>query len=1106
MQERNIYVSQKHNGMGNNELTLKDNEFNNFELQQVTQHVIELAPDNIRKPLSNAISFIAQGNQNDADLIISTLEATNSLNHEASVAILAFKVLSSKTPDPEFIKTLVENKSHCQNPFVLDLLITAQLKNDVAKGNLDTALERYEDSSSTGNLTNNFFLRWLANCESIQRFYDINRLDLTDETLIAIAYGYLRVGALNDAASVIDKLNAVQELPHVKKLAYLCSAAKLNRIFNERHYWIIDINEKKILDEVIEESKNYIKNQEIDNNIINVVSFCLYHTDCKDRELVELCFANDDTLNQFPKDVSEQLQFIKSGDPNVFGNKGLVELQEARSNSEVKASITKKIKDELKINSLQYHNILDLFSKEQLRKLLDVGLDVDSDDEFTKRVCKLRLTLIANDNSADSSSAITLVNSVIQDLEESGKTILPPTLLSIARGLHEHKLFEQAIKLIELGLPREAWLSPLYDFYLELLFQTKQYGKLTKTLGSITEAGWNFNCWALRVNLHQVNGDLNAEISTLEHLVESYKNNVSLWNTLTSAYERADAKSKIIELPHLIPTALFEKPTSDAWRILFSFMKNGLFKFIEPIVLRWFVEDPETISEAITNFALQGTFNGVEYDFSHTVGNIRSCYVLRDAKGKERLKLIIDGYDGKHSNLLDSQSPHAQSLLRCTVNDTIQFGVEEFTITEIAPPFLGAAWRIAPKIRAQQNDGSDAFQLLELPSGEDNNIADSMAQIISKLKPKKEPNEIQKHPQLPIQIKGYWLSETDAFESAVQTIIDKDCLKNQFPVTISESKNIVLDLYSVGFISLLGLYEVCSFTDRNYFITPITKSLLESWLEYSKKEHLRASVGAAGKLIVSNEKHILNQRLVKGVEFVLKNASLIQTQLEDIPIGLVKFEDFMDSSTFSSLCACSLFGYDYLSFDNNFVMLFKDSDLTFANANELYLASLDQLSLKEQQFNLYLLYMANVNVPVRYKTLTRLASTNRSEALSLIAQIIKGWKPNEPDNERFFNLLSLFVLAGLRHKFFSKDIIADSVGTKLIFTALSCARLDKVEKGFTEDMVITLFIKVLEISPQEKRFGQFIKAHFDDFVICNFLDLEYINQEVIRLLRKQINY
>jgi hypothetical protein len=186
-------------------------------------------------------------------------------------------------------------------------------------------------------------------------------------------------------------------------------------------------------------------------------------------------------------------------------------------------------------------------------------------------------------------------------------------------------------------------------------------------------------------------------------------------------------------------------------------------------------------------------------------------------------------------------------------------------------------------------------------------------------------------------------------------------------------------------------------------------------------------------------------------------------------------------------------------------MLFKDSDLTFANANELYLTSLDQLSLEEQQSNLYLLYMANVNVPVRYNTLTRLASTNRSEALSLIAQIIKGWKPNARDGESFINLLSLLVLAGLRHKLFSENIMADSAGTKLIFTALSCARLDKVEKGFIEDMVIALFMKVLEISPQEKRFWQFIKAHFDDFVICNFLDLEYINQEVIRLLAKRIN-
>ncbi|MEQ2352635.1 tetratricopeptide repeat protein [Pseudoalteromonas piscicida] len=1105
MQDRNLYASQTHTGNGNNELTFQESEIARFELQQVTQHVIELAPDRIRKPLSTAISLITHGKQQDAALIISALESTNSLNHEASVALAALRVLSDKNPDSEDVKNLLENKKSCHNSFVIDLIVASLIRNDIINEEFDIALERYESISSPGNLTNNFYLKWLAEYKNIQKFYESNKLDLTTDTLIAIVYGYLRVDAVQDATKIVNRMKGKQELPHVRKLAYLCIAAQLNGIFGKAHYWTISTKEKSIVEKVIEESKHYIRSQDVDSNVINIVSACLYNTDFEDEELIELCLTKDGIQNKLPQEIEEQLHFIKSRDPKVFSDEELTKLLEAKSNPELRASIADKITKELKLNSLQYLYIQNLFTQEQLRNLLDQGLTVDSDDEFTKNVCKLRLFLIANEHSTELSVLNDLVNYVIQDIEKIGKIILPPLLLNIARGLQKHKLFEQAIKLLELCLPKEAWLSPLYDYYLDLLFQTKQYGKLTKALDFITEASWNFNCWALKATLHRINGDLGAEISSLEHLVKRHENNISVWHSLTSAYERAGAKTKIIELSRQIPTALFDKPTDEAWQILFSMMRNGLFNCIEPVVLKWFVEDPETISAPITDFALMGQFNGVEYDFSHTVGNIRSCYVLKNAQGKVLTKLIVDEYEGKHSNLLDSQSPHAQSLIQSTVGDAMQFGVEEFTVQEIVPPFLGAAWRIAPKIRTQQNDGSDVFQLIELPSGEDENIAESMANLLSKLTPEDEQNEIQRHPQLPIQIKANWLFETNNFESAIQITLDKDCVKNQIPETISDSKNLVLDLYSVAFISLLGLYKTRTFTDRNYFITSITKSLLETWLEHSKKEHLRASLGAGGKLLVSNEKHILNQRLVKGVEFILENTSLIQTQLEDIPINLVKFEDFMDTSTFSSLCACSLLGYDYLSFDHNFVMLFKDTNLAFANAHGLYLTSFDQLSFKEQQLSLCLLYTANVNVPVRYKTLTNLAITNRPEALSLIAHIINGWKPNSKDSDSFLNLLALLVLAGIRQRFFSKNIIDESIGAKLVFTALSCARLDTVEQGYIEDLIITLFIRVLELSPQSERFLKFIQTHLEAFATCNFLDIEYMNQVVQNHFRKLAN-
>ncbi|CAM4047052.1 hypothetical protein [Pseudoalteromonas byunsanensis] len=1097
MDNQSFTATQLHLGNGANKVNITESKIENLELHQISKHVIELAPHNIQKPVSEAITMIFQGKQKEADLIISTLELTNALDHEATTALLALKALSAQEHiDSRIIECLIQNKQSCTTGFVLDIVVAALIKNDISNGFADAARERYKSVSTPGTLTNNFYFKFLADYNELSHYYENNKLDLTTSSRISISYGYLRLNFVNHANQVLDLIKNQIHLPHVRKQFFLCKAIRLNDIFSRKHYWTISIEDKAHVDDVILQSIELIQAQDVDNSVANAISACLLNTGFENKHLINLCLSNEKVLNKLHSDVQAQLLFSKHKDPNVFNDKDFSEALNANKDAELKASLIKRIRKELKINVAQYFNIHNILSKDELKELLGLGLDIDFKDDFTKDVYKLDLYILASDEYNNRKNIAFLAKRLIKASEEQNKKIHPPTLLHIIQGLEKVKLIELALQLIELHVEKGTWLSPLYEFYLEFLLQIKQYKKLTDILESIPQSCWTFNCWAITVNIHQVDGSISEEVDTIKLMAKKYRDNMSVWRSLISAYERAGEKQKIIDLTNEIPTELFQNPCDASWYILFSFMRCGLFNYVEPIILRWFVDAPDAMSVPITNFALEGTIANIDYNFSHKVNNICECYVLKSAHGKLHIKLVVDGYNGKHSNIIDSNSPLAQKLLLSKVGDNVEHGIEDLIIQEIVPPFLGAAWRIAPKLRTVQNDGSDAFQLIELPSEKEEDFIESMKAIISKLEPSEEPSILQAHPDLPIQIKGFWSNSAALVDGVIQTMLDHNCVKNLIPSTDNDSNHLVLDLYSSIFISITSLHKTQLFKEKSYYITEETLFLLEAWLERSQKEHMRVSLGSNRDLIIADETHFLNQRLISGIEFILSISSIIQSKLKDTPLSIVKLEQYLDRSTFSSLCASSSYGYDYLSFDHNFVMLLKDTNLQCHNAQAYYLNLSEQLTLKEQQLNLNLLFSINLTVPVKYQTLMRLALTNNPDALQLISKIIRSWKPCLDDMEIFLRFLAFVISAGAKFKYFSKNIIDINIGSTLIYTALSCACSSKAPEAFTEDLMVDLITKTLSLSPQNDNYMQFLFHQFIDFSACNFLDISYINQKL----------
>lgn len=1093
MERQSIVLNQTHNRDGHNQINLSNSELGNVQLTQITQRVIELAPENIQSSIKKVTKLISQGQQRDAELIISTLELTNSLDNESQSALLALKLLSINTIPNDLIQSLKEKKSNCSNLFVLDLINAALIRNDIITEQTSNAIQRFNQLITPGNLTTSLFLKLVAEHKYIQKFYKEHCLDLTDETLISIAYGYLRVNAIDDAFDIIKNLSCSEDDLSIKKLRFLCNAAKLNNIFLKSDYWSLSINNKLLFDDVIRDLKAYIAENVIDDDIINVTASCLDFLDFEEQELIQLCNSNREQMSGFPQDVKEALLYIKTKNSKVFSNQEITEVIELQTDSQLRASVIDKITHQLKLSPLQYKNIQFILTNEKLRELIAQGLTVETEDSFVKDLSKLKLLTLSAHSPLSSSDREDITSLVKKVIANENYRIESKLVLSIAKDLQKYSLHQYAIQLVSLNLQKNTWLSPLHEFYLELLFQAKQYSTLKHRLQLLPVESWNINCWAHRVNLLQFTGDLCTEIETIESLTTQYAHNISIWSTLISAYERADEHQKIVNVISKIPIELFERPTEQAWTILFSLLRHDQFHYIEPIILNWFIDNPEKVSVPISNFVLNGAMINAKFDFSSHVKHIHSCYVLDNKYGTKRIKLIVDGYQGQHTNIINSQSPNAKSLLKGDVGDIIDFGIEEFTIKEILPPFLGVAWRIAPSIRTQQNDGSDAFQLIELPSSEDENeVISSITQVLTKLSPSSKPNKIQKHSQIPIQIKGHLLFKSDILEAAIKVILDKDCFKNSMPETESNSNTWALDIYSIIFISIFDLYHGNAFEELDCIITQETRDIIEKWLTRAKKEHLRAGIGEQGNLVVIDEENILNQKIISGIEWVLKHSSVTKRQLMNLPIELTKLEEFLDISTFSTLSICAINNYSYLTFDRNMCHLLKETELTFSNAQYFFLSQLEKQSLKQQQETLNLLYSTNFIVPVQYKTVVNFARTQNSTYLELIIKILHSWKVSSPNDQNFLNLMGYLISVGINYKFLADNIIDDSLGTKLAYSALNCARPDKVANGYIEDIVVGLFIKVLEGTNAHKQYFNFVLSFLFDFAKCNFLDTEYI--------------
>lgn len=1096
MHRKELSACQIHLGDGSNSLSVSTTSgIDKVELNQVSKQIISLAPDNIHAPVTKAIGYITSENFELADVIIATLESTNSLNFEANLAIKSLKLLCSKAPNILEVDELAQAKYLSKSPLVLDLITAVQMRSDTLIGEPEKAKERYQKIELHGEISVNLYYRSLAEKSELIEYYDKNKIELSLTKLISLAYGLIRTDTVEYIEKISKDLNKYRELPHVSKVILLCNAIKINSSFFEKHFWYFSKKEKNLLDQVLHQIKDEIRNNNIDDNFAQIVAVFLHNTDFMDKELVNLSSSSPKLINKLPLEVKEYLEFLESEDIEALSSSRFKSQVQLQNDPKTKESSKLKVQETLLLSALEYQFIEELFSNEEIKDLLDEGLSVEAEEDIVKSVCKLRLSLVSSPKNSESRIAIeALAKPTFDKYRNEFINLRPELLIEISKGLAARELPELSLNYIDSVFREDIWFSPFIDSYIDVLSDLAQFSKLEKILNSYSKEEWSFNGWTKKIRLLQENNDLEGEVKVLEHLNNFYKENLSVWANLLVAYEKLGWVEKIRSVKTEIPKSVFYPPSIHAWQAFFILIKNGDFEFVEPIIMDLFVSDPDSTSGPLTDLTLSLTLHGGDscYKPSDKLCRYGLCYILRGKKGQKLTKLIVDDYKGNHACILDSSSPNAELLAHKKVGDQVSFGIDEYEIIEITPPFLGAAWRIAPSLRSALNDGSDAFQLIELPT--EKNAVESMTEALAKLTPKKDPSIIHNHPLLPIQVKGKLLGSIDLVESALQVTLDHSCVKNGMTHLGNISQNMILDVYSAVFISISGIFHAPSFLNTKYFMTPQTESAIQSWLVGSKKTVGRAGISDEGTLFLNDAKHPLNIKIIEGLEFLLENSSACNPQLIDLPIDLVKMKEFVDISTFSSLSASLSLGFDFLSFDTQLRSVVAEPKISFSNAQSFYLTLFDELTLSDKKFCLTILHDIKLNAPVQYKTLVDLIITNDPSSLLLVANLLQSFKINVNQLQDVMDVLALVAFSGIRQCYFADNIIDRGIGEKLLFSAFASVIVPCGDERYMEDLVAELIIRVIEKCTFSKRFTSFGLRMIEDFIHGYFLDMTYIKK------------
>lgn len=935
---------QIHKGTGDNISGNKNISIENLNIYQ------EIAPKSIQKNVTQILNDLRDYKIDEAKIKLTTLQLLGCLDEESSAIIETLSIHAGFFAEENIDNALsVINRylSKHENLLIRDLCLSALIKLSCHQGYHQEAKERYLNEEHPGEYARKSYYHFLADADELIEVFNSKKFSLTENELEGIIDGALCHNEGEFAYQVAQFLDHNYKSYNSECLILFSRAVKLNPILSNTHYWLCSAELQRELMDICNQLMHLFEVSEYRNYyIFNIAIPISIYLGNEHEDLFSLCSKY---INKVERKNKFAAHFIVQN--IVIDNVDLLEIdsQKILEDESYKKEKLEKVLRKKQISSKEASFIGKFASPQQIKDWLEEYGKFSTEDKTVSDFNSFYLKTLSVTNHKDLQYIYEIrcdFNLLINKYSEIIKESNPEYILEIAKNLIDIDLAYESSCLLNLLIPIQDsfWNSQLIYIYIHSLYKGQQYLQLSRFLNKVEKKTWNNDIFIIKAAITAFEGNLIEAVKIIKEALNYNKLCLKSWEYLVHLNIMLKTE-KIENILNEIPLELFNEPSKVGNNLLILMAKNNLFNKAEKIIVSWFIQDPnntfiylsdfnlsllnyniELSSDAINKLLFSGTINNCLGGITYKLGN------------KIITKLIIENPTLNHEIILDTSSPIAKFLNELSVGERKKHSMGFIEIIEKTTPYITAA-KLANTLRVKLNDGSDGFNYFTYPYDleEITQYFEGNLYFIENDK----NDEIYKNPLIPIIFKTYIMEkQQDPIQAALNQFTDDKYVKhNLINVGDESAKDIIVDVYTIFYLTLTQLSKNIEKTGLNLKITIETKLCLENWIaRIESGKYLTAIFDENRKLtgITSEYMKINYSDMIIEMKHIIKIADIIYPKLIDVDPVLLLFKGIMDIETYSTILSAISLDIHLLCIDQAIIETLQTFNIKIYNPINLF--------------------------------------------------------------------------------------------------------------------------------------------------------------------------
>ncbi len=959
---------------------------------------------------------------------------------------------------------------------------------------IDTGIarERYDSLDTNNAYIKEVFFERLASTEEIQEhFKSSTKFELLEQELSGLVRGSLRTQKFDLAVEICHFLNKIFPSTNSKALLFYCESCFIVTQNKNLHYYALKKQVKDDINELINQLPTAFKDG--DPRYIPSLIILLEITSFIDRRLIEIGKERIEKIRDINEEFADTLQKMSSIYP------------------------TPKAHFELTSNSLDLDGFMnlnfaiehDLVQLSAVNTWLDNGGDIQIGDAYLNSFAELQLRAMVC--SRDDKQGVLSLGAKAKEFIELDKVRLlslnPFGIITLCDKFIELNLSLNAVEYLSHFIPDGAWISPLFECYLNALIASEKYELFLTKIKHLSSEDKTFMVWIREAQLYERTGEYGLSIDAARSAIKIAPNSPYAWSILLNTSRLSgESVESLKELVFEIPEDVFLTYHESKLPLVNEIATYIDLNIADRILVDWFVQDPDTVAFSVSQIHCNSLINRPKVTTNPYTPNHCGDGVKYTDGFATFSHILVKDIDSSHASLLDIESPKGKVLQSLQVGDTIDDPMlGEITLLERLPPYV-AAFRLAIELRNKSNDGTDAFYLINMPTNEDEMIPFLEKFLKRFSKGEKAEEEALNNPNIPLVMRSHYTDPSSPVKGAVNhlTLDSSTQYMSLFNNGEDNPDKVIIDIHTAVYFALIGLVPNLKKSSLEIIVSQQTKLALELWItDTLREDYLTLDLTEQGlQRRTSEDIRRDSLEFIEELQELVEYSKVEALKASDTPDEFIKVRDVIDDTVYSTLQLSVANNISLLCVDHVMCTLSHHSGHPVANIYSMVMRLQNTSSLLEKKKGIQLNLLRGTPIPILYADIVELSlSTDNIDVFCVAKFIEKYGVPNESTAVSLNFLVEIvgrvtanaFIDGGILNGGRCKDPTYDGYAEHVF--NFCCGVAIKVISGDTAEQRLALFISsLLNKFGASRDYSLLISRLASTFARGHFLDIKEINR------------